>query len=297
MCCSSQRCSRRFLARFLTVCCLVCVASFFFSHLSIAAWAGPAGIESSTGSAFAPLAVASPSAKSNSWVARSAAVVFVMTLAGGGYFLWKRNRRYRRTSSRPHGPAPSQISAHGAKSSPAPSKPVQQPKLRFSMNAPKPAKVAGKPVLPTANGQNGHANGSDHGRNGSKRRRVFNYHKFYTEMVLQVSPATRADSFDSFPFEVMAYPRNGSQTNGDHNGHSATNGNGHDAVLKSSSPVASGAMQDAHSEMIANQQNLINEQTRLIEEQSKLITEKSRLIAEKNQLLARQSEMLNNQLL
>jgi hypothetical protein len=139
---------------------------------------------------------------------------------------------------------------------------------------------------------NNNANG-----NNAKRRRMFNYHKFYTEMVLQgPSPSTVADNgYNPYAGYYVEYepPRinnnNGIGHNGSHNGNSNGNGNGngdghHDA-------------NGAHADLLATQKSLIQNQQRLIDEQARLIEEKSRLIAEKNQLLERQSQMLDNNLL
>ncbi len=117
---------------------------------------------------------------------------------------------------------------------------------------------------------NGHSNGNGNGQNG-KRRRMFNYHKFYTEMVLQ-GPAPVIE-----PINVYA-------------GHET------DSRLSSAATLQAGGV-EAHSELLNHQKALIEEQKRLIHEQAKLIEEKSKLIAEKNQLLDRQSQMIDNNLL
>jgi hypothetical protein len=108
-------------------------------------------------------------------------------------------------------------------------------------------------------------------RNGSRRRKIFNYHKFYTDMVLQ-GPA----------------PVIGVEGNAGH----AFDQNRPEPMMPER-----GMVMDANSELISNQKNLIEEQKRLIEEQSRFIQEKTRLIAEKNQLLQRQSELIDNNLL
>lgn len=142
---------------------------------------------------------------------------------------------------------------------------------------------------------NNHANG-----NNSKRRRMFNYHKFYTEMVLQgPSPSSVAENaynpyygygFNGYYAEYEG-PRN-NNGNGHVNGNGHNNGNGHDTH-----PAHSNGAAETHASLIANQKSLIEEQHRLIQEQARLIEEKSRLIAEKNQLLDRQTQMLDNDLL
>ena len=111
-----------------------------------------------------------------------------------------------------------------------------------------------------------------------RRKKVFNYAKFYTEMVLQgPSPTVGGDSFNGYELDLNR--------------------------LLIAAPPAEPAKPEpasvvhANSELIANQKALIEEQKRLIVEQAKLIEEKTRLIAEKNQLLQRQSELVDNNLL
>jgi len=151
---------------------------------------------------------------------------------------------------------------------------------------------------------NHHANGN------SKRRRMFNYHKFYTEMVLQgPSPTSAADSnfaYNGYNGYYVEYesPRNGNNGNGNGNGHTNGNGNGHsngngaNGHDHTSEPAAdANGARAAHADLLAGQKSLIEEQQRLIHEQARLIEEKSRLIAEKNQLLDRQSQMIDSNLL
>ncbi len=141
---------------------------------------------------------------------------------------------------------------------------------------------------------NNHANGNN--ANG-KRRRMFNYHKFYTEMVLQgPSPTSAADNpygyYNGYYVEYET-PRMNNNGNGHTNGNGSSNGHDHHS---SESPESNGA-RSAHADLIATQKALIEDQQRLIHEQARLIEEKSRLIAEKNQLLERQSQMIDNHLL
>lgn len=156
------------------------------------------------------------------------------------------------------------------KSSPSDTKPA-----RPETSASRPIfNVNGRPK-PKAKPVNGNGNGATNGHaKDAKRRRMFNYHKFYTEMMLQgASPA-----FGETP--------NGYQ-NGYENGYNGNGSNGH----------APNGLVNVHSEIIATQKSLIEEQKRLIVEQARLIEEKSRLIVEKNQLLDRQSQMIDNNLL
>src|SRR5436190_22292721 len=108
---------------------------------------------------------------------------------------------------------------------------------------------------------------------------MFNYHEFYTEMVLQVSPATRVDAGYDYPVDAGQLVNN----------HSPAPVRHHD-----SPPVPSGQVFSANSEMIAQQKSLIEDQRRIMSEQARLIDEKTRLIAEKNELLQRQSELIDN---
>jgi hypothetical protein len=151
-------------------------------------------------------------------------------------------------------------------------------------NGSKPFRFNNRPAK-TSKPLNNHANG-----NNTKRRRMFNYHKFYTEMVLQgPSPSSVAENaynpYNGYNGYYVEYESPRINNNG--NGH---NGNGHHAPASSES-------NGAHVDLLATQKSLIQDQQRLIHEQARLIEEKSRLIAEKNQLLERQSQMLDNNLL
>jgi hypothetical protein len=170
--------------------------------------------------------------------------------------------------------------------------------------------------LPTANGNgsrtlklngraakapkqvNNHVNG-----NNAKKRRMFNYHKFYTEMVLQgPSPTSVADNaYNPYGYGYDGYyvqyesPRinNG---NGHVNGNGSNHVNGHENHAPEAAHSNGNGAVEAQVSLMATQKSLIEEQQRLIQEQARLIEEKSRLIAEKNQLLDRQSQMLDNNL-
>jgi hypothetical protein len=176
--------------------------------------------------------------------------------------------------------------AAGAVATPAPQKSFSLPS-NGKGNGSKPFRLNHRPAK-TGKLVNNHANGN--GKDNAKRRRMFNYHKFYTEMVLQgPSPSTVAEnSYNPYAGYYVEYepPRINNNGNG-HNGNGNVNGNGnghHDA-------------NGAHVDLLATQKSLIQNQQRLIDEQARLIEEKSRLIAEKNQLLERQSQMLDNNLL
>ena len=113
------------------------------------------------------------------------------------------------------------------------------------------------------------------GRNGNRKRRIFDYSKFYTDMVLQgPAPSIGVESYNGQAFDQQRPPTPAETMMPDH------------AVVL-----------HANSELISNQKNLIEEQKRLMEEQARFIQEKSKLIAEKNQVLQRQSELIDNNLL
>lgn len=119
----------------------------------------------------------------------------------------------------------------------------------------------------------------NHRRHGSRRKRVFDYNRYFADLMSSVS---------SHGTPVEAPPVNGSTVSLDH-------------PAASPAPVNGKAVQpmlfDANSELISHQTTFIEEQRRLMQEQSKLIEEKSKLIAEKNHLLKLQSELFENKLL
>ena len=104
------------------------------------------------------------------------------------------------------------------------------------------------------------------------RRRVFDYQKFYSDMMMQVS--TR--SYTGIPLKQEEEVEE--------------EAGGTPAAIAD-------AQKGAASELIARQKDFIEEQRRLMQQQTKLIEERSKLIEEKNQLLAKQSEMMENHLL
>jgi uncharacterized membrane-anchored protein len=117
---------------------------------------------------------------------------------------------------------------------------------------------------------NGHANGKLNGRHKSARKRVFDYQKYYSDLMFQVSD--RAYEVDSLKTERKSAP----------------------APKPLNSPEPSYSAHSANLSLIEGQKRLIEEQQRLIREQSKLIEEKTRLIQEKNNVLDKQSELFGN---
>jgi uncharacterized membrane-anchored protein len=127
------------------------------------------------------------------------------------------------------------------------------------------------------------SNGSTH-RPNARRKKIFDYHRFYTDTVMKLS---------SSGYTVEVPPRNG-RTNGHSNGHSSAPAT---EAQPASHDAANQAIIQAHLDLIANQKELIEEQKHLMMQQAKLIEEKTKLIAEKSQLLDRQTELYQRDLL
>ena len=137
---------------------------------------------------------------------------------------------------------------------------------------------------------NGHGNGSasvsarpvmqkdvslpdNHGK--LRRRRVFDYSKFYTHVVMELSSKSNTVA--------------GPMLNGRSNNHAVNGTNG--TNTEAASQTVAGATLD----LIASQKNLIEEQKRLMQQQTRLIEERRKLIEEQNGLLKRQAEMIESQ--
>jgi uncharacterized membrane-anchored protein len=137
---------------------------------------------------------------------------------------------------------------------------------------------------------NGHGNGSasvsarpvvqkgvilPENRDKLRRRKVFDYSKFYTHVVMELSSKSN----------TMAVPMLNGRSN--HHAMNGTNGTNPDAANQS----IAGATLD----LIASQKNFIEEQKRLMQQQTRLIEERRTLIEEQNALLKRQAEMIESQ--
>ncbi len=112
-------------------------------------------------------------------------------------------------------------------------------------------------------------------RDKLRRRKVFDYSKFYTHVVMELSSKSNS---------VAGPMLNGRSSNHTTNG---TNGTNTDAAHQS----IAGATMD----LIASQKNFIEEQKRLMQQQTRLIEERRALIEEQNALLKRQAEMIESQ--
>lgn len=121
-------------------------------------------------------------------------------------------------------------------------------------------------------------NGKRRSANGVVRKRTFDYHRFYSDMMQEVSSGP-----------LVPRP--------------ATNGKQRATAVETgvhTQLIESGLNQTllrANLDLIANQNHLIEEQKRLLQEQARLLDEKSKLIHEKSKLLEKQSELLERDLL
>lgn len=114
-------------------------------------------------------------------------------------------------------------------------------------------------------------NGSNNHRN-LRRERVFDYQKFYSAMILQVS-GFKSEAEPSVPDRRLSVPVK-------------------QAVDQPPrQDISDPASVHLQLELISNQKKLIEEQQWLIREQTKLIAEKNKLAEEKNQLLEKQREL------
>jgi len=111
---------------------------------------------------------------------------------------------------------------------------------------------------------------SDH-RDKLRRKKVFDYSKFYTHVVMELSSRSNAGV--------------GPAPNGRLNNHATVTNEG----------AANQAIASATLDLIASQKNLIDEQKHLMQQQNRLIEERRKLIEEQNALLKRQADMIESQ--
>jgi len=169
-----------------------------------------------------------------------------------------------------------------------------------------------RPVVAATNGHatvapfkmNGNGNGNGH-RNGKKiahangngagrKKKMFNYTKYYTDMVMGLSGNTYA----------WVSPSNGNSDNPRSRAAQSlaqppTPPAPQAAVPTGAQPATPtthhAAVTSANLELIASQRNLIEEQRNLMREQSRLIEEKARLLKEYNQLVEKWSQDFGTQ--
>ncbi len=154
-------------------------------------------------------------------------------------------------------------------------------------------------------------NGKTSKHNGRRRKKQYNFHLFYSDMIMNLTRWNYMGGFGSYTSDY-AHGLNGSAlgessddskgtANNGHNGNG--NGNGANGNHNSSATNTNAALPlDAAkllaietSKLIENQQKLIEGQRKLIDEQNKLIQEKSKLIDFESTVLAKQSEMIADQ--
>ena len=127
--------------------------------------------------------------------------------------------------------------------------------------------VSARPVV-----QKGVSLPDHHGK--LRRKKVFDYSKFYTHVVMELSSKSNA----------VAGPMLNGRSNSSHT-IASNNGNG----------AANQTIAEATLDLIASQKNLIEEQKHLMQQQTRLIEERRKLIEEQNALLKRQAEMIESQ--
>jgi uncharacterized membrane-anchored protein len=124
--------------------------------------------------------------------------------------------------------------------------------------------------------------------NRNRRRKVFDYPKFYTNVMRELSLHSYGPGVPMAKAKANTNGHANGHTNGHANGH-ANGSNGHANGANNGNGVAEAIKSEIH-ELIASQKNLIQEQKLLLEQQTKLIEEKRWLIEEQTAFLKGQSE-------
>lgn len=181
---------------------------------------------------------------------------FILFLLTGGLVNLRRNKQFRRR-------------AHGADTRPVNKPPVN----RVSVSKPLPVDVK-------KTGLNGHAWPKPVFRR-KRRKRVFNYSKFYMRVVKELSSHSHA------PASTMkgTSPSNG-HGHGDSHSHANGQPGGHTAPHRA---TVNQVVKSEIKELIAGQEILIQKQRSLLEQQATLIEEKNRIIEEQTAFLKMQS--------
>jgi len=109
------------------------------------------------------------------------------------------------------------------------------------------------------------------------RKKVFDYSKFYTHVVMELSSRSNAGV--------------GPMLNERSKNHATAN----DHTMATNNGAANQTIAEATLDLIASQKNLIDEQKHLMQQQTRLIEERRKLIEEQNALLKRQAEMIESQ--
>ncbi|HZQ45627.1 MAG TPA: DUF2167 domain-containing protein [Verrucomicrobiae bacterium] len=157
-------------------------------------------------------------------------------------------------------------------------------------------------------------NGRPSKSDGRKRKKQYNFHLFYSDMIMNLTRWNYVGGFGTYASDYshgfngplsdqIADGSNGMAGNGNGHGNGNSNGNGNGVNGNHTASTAQSALpSDAAkalaietSKLIENQQKLIEGQRKLIDEQNKLIQEKSKLIDFESAVLEKQSEMIEEQ--
>jgi hypothetical protein len=227
---------------------------------------------------------ANMAANSHGFSGATAALVYAglgaCVLVGGLVVMMKRKKHHHR---------PARTSAPVAAAAPMASKSMASHASNGSNGSS--AHKNGQPAAPATakvslnQGQRKHLK---HNRN--RRRKVFDYPKFYTNVMRELS----LHSYGPGVSMVNGKKANG-HANGHQNGHMNGNGNGHANGANGTNGANGGngvneAIKSEIGELIASQKNLIQEQKLLLEQQTRLIEEKRWLIEEQTAFLKGQSD-------
>jgi uncharacterized membrane-anchored protein len=240
----------------------------------------------------------------------------ILLLAGAGFAVTGLLRRRRSVALRkdtaarplPRQPVPASQPAEVSTMAQAPVASVTKiapMSTREGGTSPQPTPDRNRPVSVPKNG-------------GRKRRKQYNFHLFYSDMIMNLTRWHYMGGFGTYVSDYSHGLSNGNGSGADHNGtietglpdgtparnHSingnppnGTNGNHTNISTANNSlpPDAARLLATETAKLIENQQKLIEGQRKLIEEQSKLIREKSKLIDLENSVLGKQSELIGEQ--
>ena len=176
-----------------------------------------------------------------------------------------------------------------------------------------PVAVAAKPAVidvpaiqePSPAETNGHLNGHSQSKapleekresrqfHRNRRKRVFDYPKFYTNVMNELSLRSYGGSGTATNGKAKTNGHTNGHANGNTNGHSNGHANGH-----TNGNGANGISESIKAEiveLISTQKSLIQEQKCLLEQQTRLIEEKRWLIEEQTAFLKGQSGLMDEQ--
>lgn len=196
----------------------------------------------------------------------------ICLVTGGIVVILRRNKKQPRSQAQAYATAPVPVVKNGI------------PAKAVLSNSPTPVLKKSETNGHTQpKGVAGQVNGSKQ-FNRNRRRRVFDYPKFYTNVMRELSLYSYA-------------PNNGtngkSRSNGYANGHTNGESNGHanGHTQTSNGAMANESIKSQIEDLIATQKSLIQEQKCLLEQQTKLIEEKRWLIDEQTAFLKSQSSL------